>query len=192
MGLDHRIGSKFLHAGPGYGGSCLPKDTKALIKIFQDNQLTARIVEAVVQVNDAQKSNMVKKIRDALGGNEYGKTIAVMGLTFKPETDDMRDSPALTIIPALVEGGAEIRATDPQGMEEAKKSLQDVNYFDDPYEAARSADAILILTEWNEFRALDLEKLRNVMRGNLFIDLRNIYRVDVVQGLDFQYVGVGV
>jgi UDPglucose 6-dehydrogenase len=192
MGLDQRIGPKFLHAGPGYGGSCLPKDTKALIKIFQDNHLTARIIEAVVQVNDAQKSHMVKKIRDALGGNLHGKTIAVFGLTFKPETDDMRDSPALTILPALMENGADIRATDPQGIKEAEKIIQGLKYFKEPYETAEEADAVIILTEWNEYRALDLKKLRNVMRGNLFIDLRNIYRHELIRSHGFQYQSVGV
>jgi UDPglucose 6-dehydrogenase len=191
MGLDKRIGPKFLHAGPGYGGSCLPKDTRALIKIFQDNHLTARIVEAVVQVNDAQKSHMVKKIRDALGGKLHGKTVAVLGLTFKPETDDMRDAPSLMIIPALQEAGAKIRATDPQGIEEAKKHLSDVEYFNGPYDASEGADAVIIMTEWNEFRALDLVKLKEVMQGNLLIDLKNIYNPNFVQGHEFQYVGVG-
>ena len=192
MGLDRRIGPKFLHAGPGYGGSCLPKDTKALIKIFQDNHLTARIIEAVVQVNDAQKSHMVKKIRDALGGNLYGKTIAVLGLTFKPETDDMREAPSLTIIPALKESGAKIRATDPQGVKEAKKELPSLKYFDDPYIATKDVDAVIIMTEWNEYRALNLEKLRKSMKGDVFIDLKNVYDSDATSGKGFTYVGVGI
>jgi len=192
MGLDRRIGPKFLHAGPGYGGSCLPKDTKALIKIFQDNHLTARIVEAVVQVNDAQKSHMVKKIRDALGGNLYGKTIAVLGLTFKPETDDMREAPSLTIIPALQENGAKIRATDPQGVEESKKELSEIEYFEDPYQASDGVDAIIIMTEWNEYRALNLGQLKQTMKGDILIDLKNVYDPGTMRNKGFTYVGVGM
>jgi len=192
MGLDRRIGSKFLHAGPGYGGSCFPKDTKALIKIFQDNNLTARIIEAVVQVNNAQKSIMVKKIREALGGNEYGKTIAFLGLTFKPETDDMREAPSLTIVPILQEGGAIIYATDPEGIDEAKKILKEVQYFDNPYSTVENADAVVIMTEWNEYRALELFKLKELMNGDIFIDLKNIYIPEEVKRYGFRYFGVGV
>jgi UDPglucose 6-dehydrogenase len=192
MGLDGRIGPKFLHAGPGYGGSCLPKDTKALIKIFQDQNLATRIVEAVVQVNDAQKSLVVKKIRDALGGSEYGKKVAVFGLTFKPQTDDVREAPSLTIIPALQEGGAIIKATDPKGMEEAKNHLSDIEYFNDPYMAAQDADAIVLMTEWNEFRALDFKKLSSKMNGKIFIDLKDVYEPAVVRAHGFSYFGVGV
>jgi UDPglucose 6-dehydrogenase len=192
MGLDKRIGPKFLHAGPGYGGSCLPKDTNALIKVYQDAGLTARIVEAVVQVNEAQKSRMVNKIRNALGGTEYGKTIAVLGLTFKPETDDMREAPSLTIVPALLEGGAKIRATDPQGVREARKLLKDVEFFDDPYDAAKGADALIVLTEWNEYRALDTGRLKELMRGSVFIDLRVIYDPARLREQGFTYIGVGV
>ena len=192
MGLDKRIGPKFLHAGPGYGGSCFPKDTNALIKIFQDNQITARIVEAVVQVNDAQKSRIIRKIRDALGGSEHGKIIAVLGLTFKPQTDDMREAASLTIIPALQEGGASIKANDPKGMEEAKKHLRNVEYYDDPYKAAHGADAVIIMTEWNEYRALDLHELRTQMNGSHFIDLKNIYKPELIKNAGFEYVGVGV
>ena len=192
MGLDKRIGPKFLHAGPGYGGSCLPKDTNALIKVYQDAGLTARIVEAVVQVNEAQKSRMVNKIRNALGGTEYGKTIAVLGLTFKPETDDMREAPSLTIVPALLEGGAKIRATDPQGVREAKKLLKDVEFVDDPYDAAKGADALIVLTEWNEYRALDTGRLKELMRGSVFIDLRVIYDPARLREQGFTYIGVGV
>ncbi|MBA7608445.1 UDP-glucose 6-dehydrogenase [subsurface metagenome] len=191
MGYDKRIGPKFLHAGPGYGGSCLPKDTKALIKIFQDNNLTARLIEAVVQVNDAQKSSMVKKIREALGGSEYGKTLAVLGLTFKPETDDMRYAPSLTIIPALQEGGAVIRATDPKGVGEAQKILNDVEYFDEPYSTVVGADAVVIMTEWNEYRALDLGKLKDLMKGEVFIDLKDIYGPEIIEKHGFLYIGVG-
>jgi UDPglucose 6-dehydrogenase len=192
MGFDKRIGSKFLHAGPGYGGSCFPKDTKALIKIFQDAGLPARIVEAVVQVNEAQKSLMVKKIRGALGGNEYGKVVTVLGLTFKPETDDVREAPALSIIPALLEGGAVVRAADPKGVDEARKVLSDVRYFFDPYEAAEGSDAIVIMTEWNEYRALDLERLGALMRAKVFVDLKNIYGPEKVKAHGFTYIGVGV
>jgi UDPglucose 6-dehydrogenase len=192
MGLDKRIGPKFLHAGPGYGGSCLPKDTKALIKIFQDNNLAARIVEAVVQVNEAQKSLMVKKIREALGGSEYGKTVAVLGLTFKPETDDLREAPSLTIVPALREGGAAVHVTDPKGMEESRNLLGDVEFFDDPYGAAKGAEAIVIMTEWNEYRALDLSRLKRSMKGDVFVDLKDIYDPENVRELGFRYFGVGV
>jgi len=191
MGLDKRIGSKFLHAGPGFGGSCFPKDTKALIKMFQDNNLTGRIVEAVVQVNDAQKSFMVKKIRDALGGSEYGKVIAFLGLTFKPETDDVREAPSLTIIPTLQEGGAKILATDPKGINEAKKYLNNIEYFSDPYETVNGADAVVIITEWNEYRALDLFKILEKMNGNTFIDLKNIYKSSEMQDIGFHYFSVG-
>jgi len=191
MGLDKRIGSKFLHAGPGFGGSCFPKDTRALIKVFQDNNLTGRIVEAVVQVNDAQKSFMVKKIRDALGGSEYGKVIAFLGLTFKPETDDVREAPSLTIIPTLQEGGAKIHATDPKGINEAKKYLNNIEYFSDPYETVNGADAVVIITEWNEYRALDLFKILEKMNGNTFIDLKNIYKSSEMQDIGFHYFGVG-
>jgi len=191
MGLDKRIGSKFLHAGPGFGGSCFPKDTRALIKMFQDSNLTARIVEAVVQVNDAQKSFMVKKIRDALGGSEYGKVIAFLGLTFKPETDDVREAPSLTIIPTLQEGGAKIHATDPKGINEAKKYLNNIEYFSDPYETVNGADAVVIITEWNEYRALDLFKILEKMNGNTFIDLKNIYKSSEMQDIGFHYFGVG-
>jgi len=191
MGLDKRIGSKFLHAGPGFGGSCFPKDTRALIKVFQDNNLTGRIVEAVVQVNDAQKSFMVKKIRDALGGSEYGKVIAFLGLTFKPETDDVREAPSLTIIPTLQEGGAKIHATDPKGINEAKKYLNNIEYFSDPYETVNGADAVVIITEWNEYRALNLNKILEKMNGNTFIDLKNIYKSSEMQDVGFRYLGVG-
>jgi len=192
MGLDRRIGPKFLHAGPGFGGSCFPKDARALIRIFQDNDLTCRIVEAAVGANDAQKSRMVKKIRDALGGNESGKTIGVLGLTFKPETDDMREAPSLTIIPALQEAGASIRATDPRGMEEAKKLFRGIDYFDDPYTVADGADAVVLMTEWNEYRALDLNALARCMRGSVFVDLRNVYVPEEVRSSGLSYTGVGL
>lgn len=192
IGMDGRIGSKFLHPGPGYGGSCFPKDTLALMRIAQEHGQSLRVVEATVEVNSAQKAMMVKKIRDALNGSEAGKTIAVLGLTFKPETDDMRDSPAITILPALMEKGAAIRAHDPQGVHEAKRILPgELYYAKDAYDACQDADAVVLMTEWNQYRALDLEKIRSIMRGNIFIDLRNVYEPEQVVGKGFTYTGVG-
>lgn len=192
MGLDGRIGRKFLHPGPGYGGSCFPKDTLALVRIAQENGVSSRIVEAVVEVNAAQKARMVKKIRASLGGNEAGKTIAVLGLTFKPETDDMRDAPALAILPALLEKGAIIRAHDPQGAEEAKKVLPPgIEYFGDIYETLTGADAVVLLTEWNAYRGLDLERVRSLMRGDVFVDLRNVYEPARMREVGFRYDSVG-
>ncbi len=192
MGMDRRIGGKFLHAGPGYGGSCFPKDTTALIRIAQEHGASCRIVEAAVEVNAAQKARMVKKIREALGGSEAGKTIAVLGLTFKPETDDMRDSPSLAIIPNLIDKGATILAHDPQGMEEAKKLLPDqVNYLTDVYSTAKGADAVVLMTEWNEYRGLDLGRFKELMQGNAFIDLRNVYEKTHLSTLGFNYYCVG-
>lgn len=191
MGLDGRIGKKFLHPGPGYGGSCFPKDTLALIRIAQENDVPSRIVESVIEVNAAQKARMVKKIRTALG-DVSGKVIAVLGLTFKPETDDMRDSPSLSIIPPLLDKGAIIRAHDPQGMAEAKQELPDtVQYVDNIISAVAGADAVVMMTEWNEYRSLDLSELKNQMRGNAFIDLRNIYERNVVEEAGFDYSAVG-
>jgi len=192
MGLDGRIGKKFLHAGPGYGGSCFPKDTLALIRIAQEHGASSRIVEAVVEVNAAQKARMIKKIRGALGGSEAGKRIAVLGLTFKPETDDMRDSPALAILPALVDKGADIHAHDPQGQEEAQHLLpEQVSFYEDKYEAIENADAIVLMTEWNEYRGLDLERVNELMQGNVFIDLRNVYETDLMKQYGFEYTCVG-
>lgn len=192
IGMDGRIGKKFLHPGPGYGGSCFPKDTLALMRIAQEQGQNLRIVEAAVEANAAQKAKMVKKIRDILGGSEAGRTIAFLGLTFKPETDDMRDAPAITIIPALLEKGAIIRAHDPQGMEEAGKYLpKGIAYAGDAYEACSGADAVVLMTEWNQYRALDLERLRREMRGNIFIDLRNVYEPQKMTGMGFLYTGVG-
>ncbi|MCL2704794.1 MAG: UDP-glucose/GDP-mannose dehydrogenase family protein [Spirochaetaceae bacterium] len=193
MGLDKRIGPKFLHAGPGYGGSCFPKDVSALVNIFHDNGMTAKILESVINVNDSQKSLMVEKIRDALGGSEYNKTISFLGLTFKPETDDMREAPSLKIISALINGNAVIHTTDPQGMTEAKKLLPtSVKYFDDLYETCKGADAVVVITEWNQYRAIDLGKLKKVMKGNIFIDLRNIYNKELVEKAGFIYSAVGM
>jgi UDPglucose 6-dehydrogenase len=192
IGMDGRIGSKFLHPGPGYGGSCFPKDTLALMRLVQEYGESLRIVEAAVEVNAAQKARMVKKIRDALGGSEAGKTLAVLGLTFKPETDDMRDAPALTILPALLEKGATVRAHDPKGMEEAKKYLPEgVEYASGAYEACEGADAVILMTEWNQYRALDFEKLKGSMKTPIFIDLRNVYDPASLKNLGFSYVGVG-
>jgi len=191
LGLDNRIGKKFLHAGPGYGGSCFPKDTLALCRIAQEHGNPIRIIETVIEVNAAQKARMVGKIRKALGGSEAGKKIAVLGLTFKPETDDMRDASALMILPALKEKGAEIVATDPHGMEEAKKIMPEISYVDDPYEAMKNADCLVLMTEWNEYRSLDLEKVKKNMRGNIFIDLRNVYEPEHIRKAGFEYVGIG-
>ncbi|BDD86733.1 UDP-glucose dehydrogenase family protein [Desulfofustis limnaeus] len=192
IGMDGRIGGKFLHPGPGYGGSCFPKDTLALMRIAQENGQSLRIVEAAVEANAAQKAKMVKKIRDMLEGTEAGKTIAVLGLTFKPETDDMRDSPSLTIVPALLEKGAVIRAHDPQGMEEARQLLPNgVIYAENAYDACQGADAVVLMTEWNQYRALDLERLSELMRQRVFIDLRNVYQPERVKAAGFVYCGVG-
>jgi len=192
MGLDGRIGKKFLHAGPGYGGSCFPKDTTALIRIAQEHGASCRIVEATVEVNAAQKARMVKKIREALGGSESGKTIAVLGLTFKPETDDMRDSPSLAIIPNLIDKGAVIHAHDPQGMREAREQLPgQVKFFDHVHDAVTGVDAIVLMTEWNEYRGLDFIQLKKRMNDNVFIDLRNVYESAVMKELGFEYFCVG-
>ncbi|VAW65780.1 UDP-glucose 6-dehydrogenase [hydrothermal vent metagenome] len=192
MGLDGRIGKKFLHAGPGYGGSCFPKDTLALIRIAQEHGVSSRIVESVVEVNASQKARMVSKIRDALGGSEAGKTIAVLGLTFKPETDDMRDSPSLAILPALTDKGATIKAHDPEGVDEAKKLLPDsIIYAPSIDEAVIDADAVVLMTEWNQYRGLDLAKLKSAMKGNVFIDLRNVYENEMMEKHGFEYTCVG-
>ncbi len=191
MGLDGRIGKKFLHAGPGYGGSCFPKDTQALLRIAQENGVAFRIVEAAIEVNAAQKARMTRKIRKALGGSVAGKTIAVLGLAFKPETDDVRDSPAITIISKLVEHGAVVRVHDPQAMDEAAKLLAGVTFCTNPYEACEGADALVLMTEWNEYRALDLYRIKDLLKTPLFIDLRNVYRPVAMGRLGFDYHSVG-
>lgn len=192
MGLDGRIGRKFLHAGPGYGGSCFPKDTTALIRIAQEHDVSLRIVEAVVDVNHAQKARMVKKIKSAMDNDVAGKTIAILGLTFKPETDDMRESPSVAIIPPLLDKGAIIKVHDPKGMAQARLELPDaVQYCEGPYTAADGADAIVLLTEWNQYRSLDLQRLQASMAGNCFVDLRNVYPPDRMQQLGFKYSCVG-
>lgn len=192
MGLDGRIGNKFLHAGPGYGGSCFPKDTSALTRIGQEHGVPQRIVESAVMVNDATKRRMIDKVVDLCGGSVNGKTIAVLGVTFKPETDDMRDAPSVTIVPALVGGGAKVRVVDPQGQKEGRALLPGVDWIEDPYAACNGADAIVILTEWNAFRALDLARLASGMTAPAMADLRNIYNKDTAQSAGFKnYIGVG-
>ncbi|MBO6868366.1 MAG: UDP-glucose/GDP-mannose dehydrogenase family protein [Thalassococcus sp.] len=175
MGLDGRIGNKFLHAGPGYGGSCFPKDTKALARIGQDHASPMVITEAVIKINEDVKRRMFDKLLDLVGGSFNGKTVAVLGVTFKPNTDDMRDAPSLTIVPAMVGAGAEVRVTDPQGKREGEALLPGVQWYDDPYAAAKDADLLVILTEWNEFRALDLKRVSASMKDARLADLRNIY-----------------
>ncbi|HTW36279.1 MAG TPA: UDP-glucose/GDP-mannose dehydrogenase family protein [Rhizomicrobium sp.] len=189
IGLDGRIGGKFLHAGPGFGGSCFPKDTLALLKTSQDANAPVRIVETVVSVNEARKSRMADKIVEAFGDMK-GKTIAVLGLTFKPNTDDMRDAPSLVIVPKLQAAGARIRAYDPEGAAEAKKVLE-IETCSDAYEAISGADGVVILTEWNEFRALDLDRVKSLLKRPLMVDLRNIYRPAQMAEAGFTYVSVG-
>jgi UDPglucose 6-dehydrogenase len=191
IGLDGRIGSKFLHAGPGYGGSCFPKDTLALLKTAQDYDAPQRIVEAVVAVNDNRKRAMGRKIIAAMGGDVRGKTVAILGLTFKPNTDDMRDSPAISIIQTLQDGGATIRAYDPEGTEQAKLVLDGVIYCDSPYDAMEGADAAALVTEWNAFRALDLVRVKSLLKMPVFVDLRNVYREEEVAKVGLTYTGVG-
>ncbi|MFK5598217.1 UDP-glucose dehydrogenase family protein [Methylobacterium sp. HMF5984] len=191
IGLDKRIGAKFLHAGPGYGGSCFPKDTIALVKTAQDLGTPVRLVETVVAINEQRKRAMARKVIGACSGSVRGKTIAILGLTFKPDTDDMRDAPALSIIAALQDEGATIRAYDPEGMDTARLVLANVTYANDAYDCAQNADAIVIVTEWNAFRALDFARLRQVMKSWVMIDLRNIYKYAEVAKEQFQYVGVG-
>ena len=192
MGLDDRIGKKFLHVGPGFGGSCFPKDTLALIQTFEKHNLSNKIVKSVLEVNQEQKERMIRKIRDGLGGFESNKTLAVLGLTFKPETDDMRDAPSLTILPPLLDKGAKIRVHDPEGFEQAKPLLpEELEYCPTINEAVENADAIILMTEWNQYRGLDLESIREKMKGNVFIDLRNVYEPDEMNKLGFNYSCVG-
>jgi UDPglucose 6-dehydrogenase len=192
MGLDGRIGNKFLHAGPGYGGSCFPKDTKALARTGQDYGVPMRITETVIAVNDQVKARMIDKILELLDDNVNGKVITVLGVTFKPNTDDMRDAPSLTIVPALIGRGAKVRVVDPQGRREGEHLLPGVEWCDDAYAAADNADAIVMLTEWNEFRALDLKRLGDAMMTPKMADLRNVYSADDVKAAGFtDYVSVG-
>jgi len=191
IGLDSRIGPRFLQPGPGYGGSCFPKDTLALLKTGQDHDSPLRIVEAVVASNDQRKRSMGRKVIQALGGGAHGKTVAILGLTFKANTDDMRDSPALAIIQALQDAGARIRAYDPEGMEQAAKQLDNVTYCNDPYEAMEGAAAAVIVTEWDAFKALDFDRMRSLLTEPLLVDLRNLYSLVDIRRHGFRYVAVG-
>ena len=191
IGLDNRIGSKFLHAGPGYGGSCFPKDTLALVRTAADAGAPVRLIETTVAINDARKKAMAGRVAQALGGDLAGKTVALLGLTFKPNTDDMRDAPALDIAPALQAMGAAVQAFDPEGMAEAAHLLPDIAFRDGPYEAVTGADAVVILTEWDQFRALDLDRVRSLLRQPVMVDLRNIYRPDDMRARGFRYSSIG-
>jgi UDPglucose 6-dehydrogenase len=190
MGLDNRIGSKFLQAGPGYGGSCFPKDTRAAAQIARDSGLKFRIIEAVLEVNEVTQKRMIEKVDKALGGFA-GKTIGFLGLSFKPNTDDIRESPALPIVQALVGGGATVRAFDPEAMSACKPLFPTLVYTRDAYEAAEGADAVVIATEWNQFRKLDLDRLRKLVREPLVIDLRNLYEPEAMAAEGFHYVSIG-
>ena len=191
IGLDNRIGSKFLHAGPGYGGSCFPKDTLALVRTARDADAPVELVETTVRVNEERKKAMARKVADALGGDLKGKRIGVLGLTFKPNTDDMREAPSLEIVPALQAMGAKVCAFDPEGMHEAQGLLPDVAFASGPYDAVEGADAMVILTEWDQFRALDLDRVKLLMRQPVVIDLRNIYRPADLRARGFSYSSVG-
>jgi UDPglucose 6-dehydrogenase len=191
IGLDNRIGAKFLHAGPGYGGSCFPKDTLALLRTADEVDVKQRIVSTVVEVNDRRKAAMAGRVREALGGSVEGKRIGVLGLTFKPNTDDMRDAPSIPLVEGLVEGGAEVVAFDPVGREQAEKVLPAITYAESAEAVADGADALVIVTEWDEFRALDLDDLAGRMRGKVLVDLRNIYDRADAEEAGFAYRGVG-
>jgi UDPglucose 6-dehydrogenase len=191
MGLDGRIGKKFLHAGPGYGGSCFPKDTIALVRTAQEYGSPARIVESVVQVNDTRKGAMASRVMAACGGSVRGKTVGVLGVAFKPNTDDMRDAPSLAIVPALQDAGATVRAYDPAAMHEAGPLLPGVHWCTDAYDVAVGADVLVIITEWNEFRALDLDRLGSTMTQKVLVDLRNVYRAEDVRAQGFRYTSIG-
>ncbi|AVT82917.1 UDP-glucose dehydrogenase family protein [Rhodopseudomonas palustris] len=191
IGMDNRIGSKFLHAGPGFGGSCFPKDTRALVQTAHDHDVPVRIVEAVLAVNDNRKRAMARKVSHALGGNMRGKTIAVLGLTFKPDTDDMREAPSIPLVTGLTDMGAKVKAFDPAGMAQAKAELPDITYCEDAYDCAKGADALVIVTEWVQFRALDLPRLKAAMAQPIVVDLRNIYRPAEMAEHGFDYHSVG-
>lgn len=191
IGLDGRIGKKFLHAGPGYGGSCFPKDTLAVVRTAQEAGTPLKIIEAVVEVNEARKSAMAQKVITACGGNVKGKTIAILGLAFKPNTDDMRESPALPIIHTLIAQGAHIRAYDPEAMDEAKQHLPDIHYCSNAYDCAHNADALVIITEWDQFRALDLTRIKDTMIQPVLVDLRNIYTPSDMEAKGFRYTSIG-
>jgi UDPglucose 6-dehydrogenase len=191
IGLDNRIGAKFLHAGPGYGGSCFPKDTRALVETARQYDARTRIIETVVNVNEGRKTAMAGKVATACGGSVDGKTVAVLGLTFKPNTDDMREAPSLALIAALQDAGARIRAFDPVGMEHAKKLMENVTFAADPYDCAADADVLVIVTEWDAFRALDLARIGAQMKARVLVDLRNVYRPEEANRHGFRYAGVG-
>ena len=191
IGLDNRIGPKFLHPGPGYGGSCFPKDTQALVKTAQDNGTPLRIVETVVSVNEQRKRGMARRLIQACGGDVRGKRIAILGLTFKPNTDDMRDAPALSVITALQDVGAKVTAYDPVGIEQASHYLSHVDFAADAYACAEGADALVIVTEWDAFRALDLDRIKAALKEPLIVDLRNIYRPDDIRSKGFRYISIG-
>ena len=191
IGLDNRIGTKFLHAGAGYGGSCFPKDTRALFKTALDHDVQLKIVEATLTANDNRKRAMARKVANVLGGELRGKTIGVLGLTFKPDTDDMREAPSIPLINGLIDFGAKVRAYDPVGMEQARKELPEIEYCTDAYECARQADALVIVTEWRQFRALDLKRIKQEMKHPVVVDLRNIYRPDEMAAHGFTYESIG-
>jgi UDPglucose 6-dehydrogenase len=191
MGLDNRIGGKFLNAGPGYGGSCFPKDTLALVKIGQDFESPMRLVETTVAINDQRKRAMSRKVIAACGGDVRGKTIGVLGLTFKPNTDDMREAPSIDIIQGLLDRGARVVAYDPQGMHAAHELIDKVEFGASAYDVAVDADALVLITEWNEFRSLDLERLKSAMKSAVLVDLRNVYRHDEVTKHGFDYTSIG-
>jgi UDPglucose 6-dehydrogenase len=191
IGLDNRIGSKFLHAGPGFGGSCFPKDTRALVKTAEDHGVPLRIVEAVLAVNDARKRAMARKVAAVFGGNLRNRTIGILGLAFKPNTDDMREAPSIPLITALQDLGAKVQAYDPVSIEQAKLELPDVTYCDSPYSCAANADALVIVTEWEQFRALDMGRLKKEMAQPIIVDLRNVYRADEIAKHGFIYESVG-
>lgn len=191
IGLDNRIGSKFLNAGPGYGGSCFPKDTLALVKIAQDSGSPVRLIETTVSINDQRKRAMGRKIIKACGGDVRGKTIAILGLTFKPNTDDMRDAPSIAIVQALIDGGAKVRAYDPEGMDAARDIMGDITYCDGAYQCAEGADCLVLVTEWNAFRSLDFERLKTLLNTPLLVDLRNVYRRDEAEAQGFAYYSIG-
>jgi UDPglucose 6-dehydrogenase len=191
IGLDNRIGGKFLHAGPGYGGSCFPKDTLALLKTAEDHDVPSRIVEAVVQVNDSRKRAMGRKILHALGNDVRGKTVGLLGVTFKPNTDDMRDAPSIAIVQALQDAGVQVVAYDPEGMAAAKPLMPHVIFRDDPYAVADKADALALVTEWDAFRALDLQRIARLMTAPVLVDLRNVYQPEEARRLGFAYSSIG-
>jgi UDPglucose 6-dehydrogenase len=191
IGLDKRIGSKFLHAGPGYGGSCFPKDTLALVRTAVDAGTPVRLIETTVEVNDARKKAMAGRVSAAADGDLNGKTVALLGVTFKPNTDDMRDAPSLDVVPALLAAGATVQAYDPEGMHEASRLLEGVIFKDGPYDAVEGADVVVILTEWDQFRALDLDRIKLLVRQPVMVDLRNVYRPDDMRARGFRYTSIG-